>query len=232
DEHGHGPQRPRPLRRRLLHRLAAAGRRHDRLRHRLYQDGRADDAPLRADAGAQVGDRDGGLRHKRRPVPRRLLRPHGRGQGDSRGRLRAGLSAAARGAHLRHHDAPEEDRARPAGGLREAAPGARGRRRQRHGVPARAGVHGDQRGQGAAPGGHKAPQAHLRLRAPGHAARLPDGRRLDPGRRQEEAQGGGEGEEGRREGGRRGRDRDGHRRGRRPEERLPRGAGRPEGHGL
>src|SRR5918999_1519918 len=43
DGHRHGPQRPRPLRGWFLPRLAPAVGRHDRLRHRLDQDGLADD---------------------------------------------------------------------------------------------------------------------------------------------------------------------------------------------
>src|SRR5688500_20090146 len=52
----------------------------------------------------------------------------------------------------------------------------------------RAGVHWDQRGQGPPSRRDKAPQEDLRLRARGHAPRLPDRRRLDPRGGQEEAQ--------------------------------------------
>ena len=57
-------------------------------------------------------------------------------------------------------------------------------------------------GKSTAPRGHKAPQAHLRLRARGHAARLPDGRRLDPEGGPAEDQGAEEGRKGGREGAR------------------------------
>ena len=63
--------------------------------HGRREDGADRQAPLRPDARAQVGHRDGLLRDLRRPVPD-LRRHAGRRPDRSRGRLRSGLPAAAR----------------------------------------------------------------------------------------------------------------------------------------
>src|SRR5262249_40404593 len=88
-----------------------AGGSPDRLRPRRPQDGAADPAGLRADARAEVGDRDGRLRELRRDV-QQLHGAAGGRQDRPGGHPRPRLPAAARGPHRGHVAAPREGRRR------------------------------------------------------------------------------------------------------------------------
>ncbi len=115
DLHGFEPVRHRPVRRRGLPRVAAASRPDDCLGHR-HQDDDADDRPaVRPDAGAEIRDRDGRLRHRRRPVQGGLQRRVGRRQVHPGRRVYSRLPAHAAGASERIDRSAEEDRRRAAG---------------------------------------------------------------------------------------------------------------------
>ena len=121
-----GPaRRRRPLRRGAA-RLAAAVGPDGRRRHADPEDGAAHQGALRADAGAALRHRDGGVRQLRRAVPARLLGVRRRRQGDPGRRLRARLSAAAGSADRGHPQAARED---DDGELAGAARGGEARRR-------------------------------------------------------------------------------------------------------
>ena len=107
DEHAHVPSRLRPLRRRHVA-FPATGRRHDRRWNGRQEDGRADQAPLRADARPQVGDRYGKLRYERRALLPLLLRRHGRRSPHPRRCLRARLSTPSGGPHVRPPPTPRK----------------------------------------------------------------------------------------------------------------------------
>ena len=100
--------RHRAVRRRGVPRLAAAVRPDDRRRHGDQEDGAGAAPALRPDARAEVGDLDGQLLERRRPVPD-LQRAAGRRQGRAGRRLRVGLPAASRGAALRPDAAAGQD---------------------------------------------------------------------------------------------------------------------------
>src|SRR3954466_7773745 len=120
---------PRADRRRGDSLLAAPGRPDHPLGPRLGEDGAGPAAHLRPDAGAEVGDRDGRLRVDRGDVQQLRGRP-GRRQVHARGHLHARLPAAAGGADVRDHQAPEQDQGRARHGLAGAdtPPGARAAR--------------------------------------------------------------------------------------------------------
>ena len=200
------------LRRRGVPRYAAPGRRDDRRRHRDPQDGAAREAPLRPDVGAEVGDRDGRLHRRRRPVLRaRLSRREGRRQGRARRPLPAGLPAAARGADRGGH-APAG-----AGHVAPQAPQQPG-----------PGIHAARKGFGAGGEGraqsrraveHRAREVLQRAQAPrGRGSGPQEGRsrRGQEGRRRSQEEGGGGGR------GRRSRQGRGSRRGREARRRSPR----------
>ena len=128
-------RRRRALRLRGLPRLAAPGRPADPLRPRLHQDGAGRAAHLRPDARAEVGDRDGRLL----VLDGRLqqLRDRAGGQVHAGRRPRAGLPAAARGAHARDPQAAQDDPGDPdRAGASATAPAAR-RRSSRRRPPSR-----------------------------------------------------------------------------------------------
>ena len=66
---------------------------------------------LRADAGPEMGDRHGELRHQRGALLQVLLGSHGGRPHHPGGRLRAGLPAAPRGAAVRHTQATGKNHA-------------------------------------------------------------------------------------------------------------------------
>ena len=85
---------------------------------RLEQDGAGDPPPVRADAGAEMGDLHGRLRHLHGRVFE--LRAGAGEPGDSGGRVRSGLPAAAGTVDLRDHAVAEEDRNRTRTWLRKS----------------------------------------------------------------------------------------------------------------
>src|SRR5208282_4569228 len=95
-----------------ISRLAATVGFDDHRGTRFAEDGARHQAALRADARAQVGDFDGGVRHVRRRLQQQRGCP-GREPGDSCRRLRARVPAAPRSSPLREHPASKEDRRRP-----------------------------------------------------------------------------------------------------------------------
>ena len=76
--------------------------------HGDEEDGAGGEAAVRADAGPEVGDRDGRVRDERRALHAVRPRAAGSGQDHPGGRVRARVPAAAGGADGRFRRAPEK----------------------------------------------------------------------------------------------------------------------------
>ena len=128
----HEPQRHGPLQHVPVLRQPPPGRRPHRRRHTDDEDGRPPGAALGGDAGAEVVRGHGRLHLLGRALQALVQRGPGDRPDHAGGRLRAGLPAAAGGAHLRDDEAPAaHPRAPRAVGEARRGPDGPGRRSRR-----------------------------------------------------------------------------------------------------